>query len=509
MRRLLTAAVVLVAVFGIVLPAMAQAPAPPAPKVTITGIIDQLGTVTSNMSHYDSDYGRARDEQFYGRTRGRFDIVGEVGKVKAVLGLEIDTYYGQTSNTDRNVPAGTTAGSNQGFGANGGLDLNTDVAGIIEVKWLYTEFPMFLIPDSTVRLGGQPFGAAATYKLAAYANGDYAGVNWVTRFGPAAALNLTYVQIEEELTGSDFYNFSANTPRGEDWSIIASFDFSPFKGLDIKPMYSYAHIAGVTNGATRQGRGGVSNSAAFFRPTDLEARHTIGLDARWTAGPFSVAPTLLYQFGSRDSLGNDAGISAWFFDVRGGWQIGPLTLSAMGMYTSGNDAGDNTATGKVRYYQPLSTDTSYGADWGTQIFSLGIDYFNILYPNQAGLNPGVAIGYDRYGRYGFGGKAAYAFTPALTVGVAGTAFWTAEKVDTDSTLGAGGLTPSAGASGDDRFLGVEANLSMTYRFAPGITFDLAGGYLWSGDALGYTSARASTKDPSDVAIGTARVRFAF
>src|SRR5690349_3486339 len=141
MRRLLAVAVALVAVFGLVLPAMAQAPAP-APKVTITGTIDQIGTYTSNMSVYDLNYGRSRDDQLYGRTRGRFDVVGEIGKAKAVLGIEIDAYYGQTSNTDRNVTNGTTAGSNQGSSANGAWDLNTDVAGIIEIKWLYTEFPM-------------------------------------------------------------------------------------------------------------------------------------------------------------------------------------------------------------------------------------------------------------------------------------------------------------------------------------------------------------------------------
>jgi hypothetical protein len=507
MRRLLVVAVALVAVFGMVVPAMAQAP---APKVTITGIIDQIGTYTSNMSKYDLNYGRSQDDEAYGRTRGRFDIVGEVGQAKAVLGFEIDAYWGQSGSTDSVV-----TGGKQGFGANIGWDQNTDSLGI-EVKWLYTEFPMFLVPDTRVRLGAQPYGTAATYKLAAYANGDYPGVNWVTRFGPAAALNLTYTQVEEEFTGRDWSN-AGNPLRGEDWAIIASFDFSPFKGLDIKPMYSYAHIAGITSGSTRQGRGGIANSAAFFRPTDVEARHTIGVDARWTAGPFSLHPTLLYQFGNRDTApagGNEADISAWFFDVRAGFQVGPLTLSAMGMYTSGNKAGHDL-TDKVRFYQPLNTDTSYAADWGTQIYSLGIDYFNIL--QFGGSNPGVTIGYDRYGRIQVGAKVAYAVTPALTIGAAVTPNWTAEKVDTSSTLSTAGLTPGDG-SGDERYLGTEINVSATYRFAPGVTFDLAGGYLFAGDALKFVSTHGSasvpfggpsSSDPQDVAIGTARVRFAF
>jgi hypothetical protein len=494
-----------------VAPAMAQAP---APKVTITGFIDQLGTYTRNMSTYDLDYGRAQDDALYGRTRGRFDIVGEVGKAKGVFGIEVDAYWGQVGSSDTSV-----AGARQGFGATGGWDLNTDTVGQIEVKWLYTEFPMFLVPNTTVRLGAQPFGTAATYKLAAYANGDFAGVNWRTTFGPAAALNLTYVQVEEDLTGRDWGTGAWSTApavanRGEDWAIIASFDFSPFKGLDIKPMYSYFEAAGLTNGSARQGRGGIS--AAAFALRDTETRHTLGVDARWTAGPFSLAPTFLYQFGSRDlttAAGTtEADISAFFFDVRGGWQVGPLTISAMAMYTSGNKADDDL-TDEINYYQPLNTDTSYAGDWGTQIYSLGIDYFNILYGTVAGMNPGVAIGYDRYGRIQVGAKVAYAITPALTIGGAVTANWTAQEVDTDSTLTtAAGLTPSAAASGDERFLGTELNLSATYRFAPGIAFDFATGYLFAGDGLGYVSAvagRDSTKNPSDVFIATSRVRFSF
>ena len=88
------------------------------------------------------------------------------------------------------------------FGTNGGFDINTDSRGIIEVKWLYTEFEMPLIPVPTVvRLGAQPFGSAANYKLAAYATGDFAGVNVVSTITPNVKLNFTYVQVEEQLTG--------------------------------------------------------------------------------------------------------------------------------------------------------------------------------------------------------------------------------------------------------------------------------------------------------------------
>ena len=47
-----------------------------------------------------------------------------------------------------------------------------------------------------------------------------------------------------------------------------------------------------------------------------------------------------------------ADMSAFFADVIGSYQLGPLLLEARGMYTTGNRAGDNLAKG-IRYYQPL------------------------------------------------------------------------------------------------------------------------------------------------------------
>src|SRR5205807_5777684 len=184
--------------------------------------------------------------------------------------------------------------------------------------------------------------------------------------------------------------------------------------------------------------------------------------AKWNPGGIASA---YGTAGTRQS----ADINAWLGDIRTSFQLGPLLLSGMVMWTTGQDAKSNPYK-SIKYYQPLDTDTSYLADWGTQIMSLGIDYFHILYNNATGLNPGVAIGYDKYGRIQVGGKVAYAVTPTFTVGAGVTTDWTDKKVDTDSTLGAGGLAPLAITTstgrpqGDSRYLGTEVNLSTTYRF---------------------------------------------
>ena len=514
-------AVLMVALALVALAApMAYAQAP-ATKVTINGIIDSVSSLSRNMSTVDLNYSRTGDKEWYARSRGRFDIIGEIGKARAVLGLEIDATWGQTGNADSaaagsfacaaNTGTGGIAGAvtcpQQRFGAQGGFDLNTDVPGIIEIKWLYTEFPLPLIPVPTVvRLGAQPW--AATYKLAVLANGDFAGVNLTSTITPNVKLNFAYAQVEEAGSGADDFPWipgsssqtSYTQARGEDFAIIASVEVTPFKGLDLRPIYSYFYANGATNIAARQGRGGLSVSsfnATFRAPGMDENRHTVGLDARLRMGPFSLDPTVFFQFGDRETNDTTAGgtftnpvrrratRSAWLADVRAGFQLGPALLEAMGMYTTGNKAQDNLRSGRINFFEPISTDTSYYAGWA-EIFALGIDYFNILYGGTAGLNPGVAIGYDRYGRQQFGARATYAITPAFSVRGGVTAAWTDQKVDTDSILAINaGLIPQGNTRGEERYLGTEVNAGFTWRFAPGLTFDMVGAYLFAGDALRY------------------------
>src|SRR5712692_3206588 len=253
-------------------PVFAQAP---APKVTITGLFDQVTSAGRNF--YDGNLTRTSDREWYARTRFRPDFEFAVGRVKAVLGLELDFTYGQSGSNDGGFPGnttGTACGTNSVSPTNqngqlppagkvntsGCLDLNTDVAGLIEVKWIYTEFPLtgkdsllpFIPVETMARAGGQPFGTLAQYKLAQYANGDFAGVSAITTFAPNIKTNLAYAILEEELAGSNRGNPSLKISRGEDYAVIFSVDITPFKGLDLKPLYSLFHAGGQTAGGARR-----------------------------------------------------------------------------------------------------------------------------------------------------------------------------------------------------------------------------------------------------------------
>ena len=486
MRRTLLAVVSVLAILGILAPAaLAQAP---APKVTITGLFDQITSTGKNI--YDGNFSNRGDDEWYARTRFRPDFEFEVGRTKAVLGLEMDFTYGD-------CVAGCKSGS---FGS--GLDLNTDVAGAVEVKWIYTEFDLtgkdslmpFIPVPTRARAGGQPFGTLANFKPT-YANGDFAGLSTVTTFAPNFKMNFAYVQVEEEVLAT----------AGEDWAVIVSPEITIFKGLDIKPLYSYFHADGDTSSsAQRNVRDAGLLTGNMNTSVTQEDRHTVGIDMRWRSGPFSLDPTFMYQFGNRDmvdalGVSQEADISAWLLDIQGGWRAGPLLLEARFIWSPGNDATDDL-TDEINYFEPLDLDTGYYAGWA-QVFALGVDYFN----GGGGTLNGMStnIGYDRYGRLGGGLRATYSLTPKLAFWGIVSAFWTDEKVDTDTGI-TGGIRNAPVDGGDDRFIGWEPNLGLTYRFAANTAFDLVGAYFFAGDAL-----TTPTGDAENGWTAAARVRLSF
>jgi hypothetical protein len=525
---------------------------------------------------YDGNLTRNSDREWYARTRFRPDFEFAVGRVRAVFGLEIDLMYGQGGPNDGGFP-GNTSGSSCGAAAgaggstppggkvntNGCLDLNGDVGGMLEVKWIYTEFPLtgkdsllpFIPVETMARAGAQPFGTLGQYKLALHANGDFAGVSAVTTFAPNIKTNLAYAILEDELAGSNRGNPSLKISRGEDYALIFSTDITPFKGLDLKPLYSFLHAGGQTAGAARRNlanrasAGGTLNAAASRgapqqapaagSPNYHEDRHTVGIDARLRIGPFGLDPTFYYQFGRIDSQAFDTGpgangvgtkkvtadMSAFLFDVIGSFQLGPLLLEARGMYSTGNKARDNLSKG-IHYYQPLDTDGNYWAGGWTQFWASGVDYFN-----QGWATTGNYVGYDRYGRGGVAGRVTYSITPALSLYGVVHALFTAESVDTDtgsqlaSAAGTGTqarttVSAASWVKGDSNYVGTEANLGLTWRFSPNTAFDLVGGWLFAGDALDAAECRGGAattclggtvvkRDAADAYTLAARIRLAF
>jgi len=516
MRRFIAVAVGVVALFGAITPAFAQAP---APKVTITGLLDFATSVSKNWSGLDVTDG-GKDHMWYSRERGVFNIMAEVGRSKAVWAIELDGVNG--------AGAVTAPGNTNNF------DLDTDVnnnstanGGFVETKWLYVETPLMgpgsilpFVPVSTVlRAGAQP-ARGHEYKVGILFGGDFPGVTLESAWAPNLKSTVTYAQIGE---GLDKIVAPNRVTNNEDFAILASVEFEVFKGLTVKPTYAYANY---TCGNS-QGTGTLGTEAKNgFTPgacgplTDRKfdtIRHTMGGDVRWTAGPFSVQPTFLYQFGEqgigRPNNDDTVDIQTWIFDTTAGFRAGPLNIEGRFMWTPGMSADDEVLRGDtIRYYQSINPAFAYMAGW-TEIQTSGIEYNNALLAGAPGVSLRQSPSYDKYGRIFAALAADYALTPALTLKGVANMSWTDKAVDTHGTIGALGLT-STGDNGDERFLGTELNLGLTYRFAPNVAFDLIGAYMFTGDAMNHALASdppgaPRVRDADDIYKAVARVRFTF
>ncbi|HSF06893.1 MAG TPA: hypothetical protein VLG10_13990 [Methylomirabilota bacterium] len=492
MRTILAAVLSVVVILGLAAPpAFAQ---PPAPKVTINGLVDFATAYQRNLR--DNNITNTQDEGWYSRERGVFTFTGEIGKAKGVIAFEFDFTNGAGPTS-----SGTTAN----------FDLDTDVPGTTEVKWLYVEAPLtgpgsllpFLPMESQIRLGAQPATGHA-YKPGILWSGDFPGVNITTTWAPNMRSTLTFAQIGEQVDSLAGGN--------EDIAFLASFEFDVFKGLTIKPTYTYANYdafnTGTANLGTESPKGG-------FTPNVLGAhlsRHTIGADVRWRSGPFSLEPTFIYQIGTQEctilSCGhtNDVDINAWIFDVTGGFRTGPLTIEGRFAYTPGMKAEDCVQAGgfcgtggeDIKYYQAINPGFVYQAGWA-EIQASGVDY-NLVHfgaGGAAGVRLGQSPSYDKYGRITLAAAVDYAVTPAFVLHLVGNAQWTAEKVDT----GRPALSGAPTSSGDENYLGTEIDVGLTYRFAPNVAFDLIGGYLIAGDARGFNNL-----EPEDITKVAARMR---
>jgi hypothetical protein len=275
-------------------------------------------------------------------------------------------------------------------------------------------------------------------------------------------------------------------------------------------------------------------------------------------GPFSLDPTVLYQWGSvtRFFSSSNVGllnpveatqlaqagvitdrlyrakISAFLVDVREGFQLGPLLIEGLEVFTTGNPSRSTTLK-NINYYQVLDTDTSYLADWGTQLTSLGIDYLNAM--DEAGSRiayPGVATGWDKYGRGQLGIKATYAITPTFSVMGGVNGHWTIEGVDKQGSPQPGiGLVPiwnaCTGAAtpctvpkeSKSHYVGTEFMTVVSWKFVPGISWDNGFGYMIAGPAWsnlatgdGQTAVNGNSLVPrnaKDSYILTSRIRYTF
>ena len=494
-------------------PALAQAP---TPRVKISGIIDFEASVSQNWS--DVDVTNARDTLGYTRERARVFVLGEVGKSKMEWAIELDFNNGQSS-----VAA---PGNSSSF------DLDTDVGGFTETKWLYVQTPLtgagsimpFIPVASTIRAGAQPF-AGHEYKFGLIAGGDFPGVAVMTQWAPNVSSTLTYVAVREAL----YRTVSTTARQAESYALLASLEVTPFKGLTVKPTWVFKDGDGGNSGTAALGyeaKDGFAYTTAAGPNSHNTQVHTFGAEAKWTMGALRVEPSVFWQLGSQgispvrinNSVKNSVDVRSWIFDGIAGYRLGPLDLSTRFMYTPGQESQQLVTNGSdIGYFQtPVNPGFAYFTGW-TEIQTSQVEYNNSLYAGCPGCTLRQNPSYDKYGRIMWAVKADYTLTPALNFYGILNVSWTDEDVDRNQIVGATGSVRSLRGDqvrGEENYLGTELDLGMTWRFAPNTALDLVWAYMWTGGAFDQSTnavnqAAGVVNDSKDVYKAIARIRFTF
>jgi len=499
-------------------PSFAQAP---APKVTINGLVDFATTWYKNLSYQaQQDVTNNKEKNWYSRERGVFTLTGEVGKVKGVWAVELDFTSGAGNfNASNNGSLGVVGVAANGTSAN--FDLDTDIQGAVETKWLYVETPvtgpgslMSFIPVPTIgRFGAQP-ARGHEYKPGIIFAGDHSGVSLQTTWAPNVRSTVTFVQIGEALD-----RFVASNQK-DNIAFLASLEFDVFKGLTIKPTYAYGAWDGGNCGTSNLGTpawGGYTpnaNGPAVVTGSVAGAggvgrditRHYFGGDVRWAMGPFTLQPTLLFMVGEqevnrRGGGVNDVDIRSFHFDTVAGFRTGPLLVEVRGFWNPGMEANhdpQNGGGGTIRRWDAINSGFNFLSGW-SEIWKSGTDYNAGFLVGRAGVTARESVGYDKYGRIFLGVAADYALTPALTLTGLANVSWTDTEVDTKGVLGATGIVPSTTphTGGKERYLGSEWIARMTYRFAPNVAFEFTQAVLVTGDALNIQRAAAADRCVTD------------
>jgi hypothetical protein len=275
-----------------------------------------------------------------------------------------------------------------------------------------------------------------------------------------------------------------------------------------------------------------------YRQNSKEQRHYIGIDARLTQGPLYLDPTFIYMTSSADVYRNLAiegfgtvntttlvaglaqgfgprvtqNTSGWLLDIRGGYRVGPVLVEGIVMWSPGDDA-QNDNFKKSHLYHAINVDNAYGGAWSEILAGGSVDYFT---GSASAMTENHGLG--RYGMRRVGSRLTYSVTPAFDVNMKWQSAWSDTKVDIDAPAGSavassfgavpcanrnGGLVATAtgatvgaataaGAAaraclaspyGEKTYIGTEIDAGLTYRFAPGLTFDAVYGHLFAGSAL--------------------------
>jgi hypothetical protein len=473
-----------------------------AAELRMTGFVDSIfPRFSSNISQADKDLTRSHDQSLFGRTRGRmyFNAIAS-DDLRGVFGFELDTVWGR--NPD---------------GAAFSFDRNTDLAGNIETKWIYVDFRVPQLPvGNRWRLGGFPLYATPLHGQTVL-HGDVGGGDLVLTFSDQIAAHLYYAQFEEN-SAADVDSFPGSEKLGEDYATGMTLRLKPISGLDVHIPMVYGHMHLPSDTMLSQS-GPAADIPEYFDNVTTESRYYVGVDSRYRIGNFSIEPTFMYLFGTREfssasqalTGAGDTNFSAFFGHLLVGYTTGPWEFKAKVEYTSGNKANDDINNRGIGNRSDVNVYTHMNADGGP-FYQEWFEIFGNSEVDGTGIDTFIRMGesgtLNRFGWSILAGAVEYQLTDSLIFEGAAGGFWAAEKPGCPAGLRVGSLSGRCGSAtdddlnnasgepiynftGDSKYLGFEIAGGFRYTIMPGLIWTPRLAYADYGTGLEQNDRKAS------------------
>ncbi|MDY0226255.1 MAG: outer membrane homotrimeric porin [Desulfomicrobium apsheronum] len=292
MKRFALVALLAAMLFGVASSASAT-------ELKVKGNLDVYGMWSANLRDFDSDTGDADNYYTTQRMRVYFDFVASEN-LKAVLGLEMNTDWGQ--------------------GADG--DWGTDGTNIMRVKHAYMDF---MFPDTTinVKAGLQTISLPSVFGNPVF-DDDAAALIVSAPINEMFGLTVGYTRGVDK---SDNYDYDSETKALSKEDVDMAFLAAPITldGFSVTPYFAYAWVGENSDKKlTTQG---------LNLGDDVDI-WVLGANAELTMfDPLTFAADLIY--GQAEADDTDFESKGWYSALAASYKMDMLTATLFGTYATG------------------------------------------------------------------------------------------------------------------------------------------------------------------------------
>jgi hypothetical protein len=340
MKRFALVALVAAMLFSVVTSASAT-------ELKVRGNLDVYGIWSANLYDFDSDSADGDNYTTTQRMRAYFDYVANEN-LKAVLGLEMDTIWGQGD-------------------ADWGTDLNNND---IEIKHAYMSFTL---PDTTVNIqAGLQYVALPSVFGNPVFDDDAAAITVSAQVTDMLGVTVGYTRGVDDSTTFDG---SGDDNDDVDMAFIAA--PIALDGFSIAPYFGYAWIGEGTDdtaaSATLEDDGTITvNPASLGVLEDDMTVWVVGANAELTMfDPLTFAADLIYGVGEND----DYETKGWYAALAGSYKMDFMTATLFGTYFSGASDEDDEDDMLPQLAEGWGLTPYIG---GVRAFSTSWDTFSVL-----------------------------------------------------------------------------------------------------------------------------------